>query len=193
MAAAFSAIRWISLSLAFMFGVVVLGLGGHFTRLLHERGQTWPIEGLSIATSALTVLTLPIMLIVSLFTSNAFTSTVAFELIWLFCLWGLWLATGAVATSEKIDHFPGGCKHFGGVANKICHELEGVQAVAYVTFIILLLYSVTIFIGALVSTGRGHSNAWSSPSSDLPHSNSSVRGEKSIPPAMTTNNPPVTV
>ncbi len=47
--------------LVLMLAISTLGVAGHFTHLLHRSGGYIPLEGLSLATAALTVLTLPIM------------------------------------------------------------------------------------------------------------------------------------
>lgn len=50
-----------AIALVLMLAISTLGVAGHFTHLFHRSGGYIPLEGLVLATAALTVLTLPIM------------------------------------------------------------------------------------------------------------------------------------
>ncbi|KAF9492341.1 hypothetical protein BDN71DRAFT_1509579 [Pleurotus eryngii] len=165
----FGVFRWFILTLVLMLAISTLGVAGHFTHLLYRSGEYIPLEGLVLATAALTVLTLPIMLLSDLIARRAYFSRVNWDLLWLFMLWALWLPSAALASHYRLDRFSGGCIFLSFSGPKICRELRAIEGISYASWILLMLYTFAVFGSAIVSHSRGHRGVWQSASRGLPY------------------------
>jgi len=155
--------RIVVLCISVVFAIIALGLSAHLTSLVEAFvGETVTFAVLALATACLTILTLPIMLIVDMVRKGAFTSMVLVELIWFGILWIMWLATAADAVVSARRVFPDGCIAFVFVElDTICHVSSGIVALAFVNFVLLFGYSVTLVVFAIISAGRGR-KVWTS-------------------------------
>ncbi|OAX42674.1 hypothetical protein K503DRAFT_682873, partial [Rhizopogon vinicolor AM-OR11-026] len=115
---------------------------------------------LGMATSLLTIITVPIMLIVDFVRRGAFTSMVVVELVWLFILWVLWVATAAEAIATSNFYFPAGCI-YANSANAYCTELQAVEAFAFLNFIMFFVYTKVLLVFSIIASSRGK-NVWTS-------------------------------
>ncbi|KAL0953221.1 hypothetical protein HGRIS_004474 [Hohenbuehelia grisea] len=180
--------RWAVFGLVLLFALVVLGLDGHITNLTTSRGSSFAFEGLGIATACFTLLTLPVMLVIGLLRTGAFSSMVAVEIGWLSILWVLWLATAALSISEVNNSFIGGCSAYLSFFRTICNQLSAVAGLAFVNWLLLMAYTITLAVLAILSNGQGHPNVWTTDvktlfSDGTAGANAGVSGaEKGLPP-----------
>ncbi|KAF9225383.1 hypothetical protein BS17DRAFT_794966 [Gyrodon lividus] len=153
-----SGVRIAVLALSTIFSIVVLGLAAHLIWLTIQYDNYYLIFcALGIAAAVLSLVTLPVMLVTDFVRRGAFTSMIVVELVWLFILWVLWVATAGEAVSASNYYFTYGCIYTEDpLVNQACHEFQAVEAFAFLNFIILLLYTVFLLISALVATSRGN-------------------------------------
>ncbi|KAG1769145.1 hypothetical protein EV702DRAFT_1142635 [Suillus placidus] len=154
----FSALRITVFSLSIPCSLIGLGLNAYFVSLT-EPYFYFIFSAFGIAAAVLTILTIPIMLIVDFLRHGAFTSTILFELLWLFALAILWVATAAEAFSTSNSYFPQGCVYANTdpTANKYCMELQMVEAFAFSNFFIFLLYTCILLVFSIIGSSRGNS------------------------------------
>jgi len=190
--------RIILFSLSIVFAVIELGINAYFLSLTAPGYYIFSVLGM--ATSLLTILTIPIMLIVDVMRRGAFTSMIVVELVWLFILWVLWVATGGEAAYTFNFYFPDGCIYANiyPTINAYCNEVQAVEAFAFLNFLIFLIYTVLLLVFSIIASSRGQ-NVWMSsvkestffaPSSGLAqpqvpltqYSGSPVTEHKGIPP-----------
>jgi len=156
-------VRIVVLSLTLLFAIVTLGLAAHFTATTDTYfGLTFNFAALAIASAVLTLVTLPVMLIVDLMRTGAFTSMVVTELVWLFVLWALWLSTGADTAWFNSLTFANSCSGYNSVSTTACNEVQAIEAFGFLNWIMLMGYSITILVAAIMASSRGHPNPWTS-------------------------------
>jgi len=155
--------RIVTLCLSFVLAVTVMDLSSHLTSFtVSFEGKATVFALLAVASAGLTILTLPIMLIIDYLCNGAFASSVLVELIWLGILSAIWLTTGVDGADSINTSFLGGCVSNADVALSIaCHDSVGVIALSFINFLLLLAYSMTLFVFATISSNRGHS-VWAS-------------------------------
>lgn len=159
--ALFSVIRIGIFSLSIVFSLIVLGLNAYYISLTQP--LYFIFSALGVATALLTILTVPVMLIVDSIRRGAFTSMIVVELVWLFILWVLWVATAGEAAATFNYYFPRGCIYASvdPTANAYCMELQAIQAFAFLNFFIFLGYTGTLLVFAIIAGSRGNS-VWTS-------------------------------
>ncbi|CCM03380.1 uncharacterized protein FIBRA_05510 [Fibroporia radiculosa] len=143
-----------------LFSLIVLGVAGNISSTLSSSDSAiLTYVGLGIATSVLTLLSIPAMLVVDLLMTGFFTSMILVELAWLSFLWILWLATGALVASDIAPYTS--CNFFYKIEVKICQESQAVEAFAFLNWILLLVYTVVLLVFTIISAQRGES-IWTS-------------------------------
>ncbi|THU91972.1 hypothetical protein K435DRAFT_726568 [Dendrothele bispora CBS 962.96] len=162
--------------------LVVLGLSAHLTSESEEAFHLIDaFEGLGIATAAITIATVPLMVGVELTRKGAFTSMVVVELTWLGILWVLWLATASGADTIQFFNlaFPLGCDRLHQVAEielprsaadeltAACRETQAVAAFGFLGWIILMFYWVFLLIVSITAASHGNSQVWFSSVHDM--------------------------
>ncbi|OJA08090.1 putative protein 57 [Rhizopogon vesiculosus] len=159
--ALFSTIRIGLFSFAIVFAIIELGINAYFLSLPGSGYLIFSVLG--IATSLLTIITVPIMLIVDSVRREAFTSMIVVELVWLFILWVLWVATAAEAIAASNFYFPAGCIYatFDPTENAYCTELQAVEAFAFLNFIMFFVYTTVLLVFSIITSSRGK-NVWTS-------------------------------
>ncbi|THU91973.1 hypothetical protein K435DRAFT_967873 [Dendrothele bispora CBS 962.96] len=150
--------------------LVVLGLSAHLASLSEE---AFAFEGLGIATAAITIATVPLMVGVDLTRKGAFTSMVVVELTWLGILWVLWLATGAeaiqifnlafIGCDNQLDDFD----DFELSDESTCRETQAVAAFGFLGWIILMFYWVFLLVASITAASHGNSQVWFSSVRDM--------------------------
>ncbi|KAJ8590802.1 hypothetical protein M405DRAFT_142106 [Rhizopogon salebrosus TDB-379] len=139
------------IALTLLMAVVVLGVSAHLLAI--RTTDYWRFAALAVAVSSITLLTLPIILILSVLPSNGQVLMIA-EGIWLTIMWILWLATGANATrASRHRFFRGACSFFTIYSSRTCNEFKVVQAFSYIIFALLLLYTISLFVYAASRRG----------------------------------------
>jgi len=176
-------IRLVALSVVLGFSVIVLGLSAALTSTTEKfLDGFFEFAALGIATASLTIITLPIMIALEHRRPGAvFTSMIVVELSWLSVLWVLWLATGADA-AQAGQIFISGCGYDDKIVDGACRETAGVQAFAFLNWIILLAYTIFILILTIIAASRKHAGVWKS----------SVTTAPFFTPGAATTAPPVT-
>ncbi|KAJ7466470.1 hypothetical protein FB451DRAFT_1260927 [Mycena latifolia] len=168
MASRLPQIRLAVLCTVLLFAIVELGMAGALTSTIGT-GTYLDVSSyseLAIATSVITVATVPIMIALEIILPGGVTSMIVFELGWLSFLWVLWLATGAdAAQATMVLRVLIGC---GSEA-----EAEGESD--YIEFddgVIVptdvLGYTATLLVMSLTATNRKHAGVWQSSVADAP-------------------------
>ncbi|KAJ7499323.1 hypothetical protein FB451DRAFT_954409, partial [Mycena latifolia] len=152
------------------FAVIVLGLSAALTSTTEEfLAGYFEFAALAIATAALTLITLPIMIALEfLRPSTAFTSMIVVELSWLSILWVLWLATAADSAQAGQLTFISGCGYINNSIEGACRETAAIQAFSFLNWIILMTYTTLILVLTIIASARKHTGVWKSSVADAP-------------------------
>lgn len=155
-------LRLTVLSTSVLFSIIVIGLAGnliHFTT--YWWGYYYVFSALSLATAVLTLITLPVMIAVDFMRTGAFTSKIVVELVWLFFLWVLWIASAGMSASAASTEVSGGCNYIDSDLNTACREISAITAFDFIIWFLLSAYMISLLVIAI----RGHQNGapvWSS-------------------------------
>ncbi|SJL01476.1 uncharacterized protein ARMOST_04798 [Armillaria ostoyae] len=156
-------LRLTALVATLVFSIIVLGLSAHITYLTSTYyGAYFTFAAMSIATACLTLLTLPVMIAIDITRKGAFTSMVVVELSWLGVLWVLWLTSAALTADANVNTFVSGCGYINDVINQACKEFNAVEAFGFLNWLILLGYTITLIVFAIIAVNRGNSGVWTS-------------------------------
>ncbi|KAJ6627427.1 hypothetical protein B0H10DRAFT_385806 [Mycena sp. CBHHK59/15] len=168
--AVISLIRLIALSTVLAFSVVVLGLGAALTSTTEKFLEGFfEFAALAIATASLTILTLPVMIALEFLRPGAFTSLIVVELSWLSILWVLWLASAADAAQAGSIFFVAGCGDYGdSIVDAACRETAGIQAFSFLSWLILMVYTILLLVLSIIAASRKHSQVWKSTVAEAP-------------------------
>ncbi|THU91971.1 hypothetical protein K435DRAFT_840752 [Dendrothele bispora CBS 962.96] len=165
--------------------LVVLGLSAHLTskteQVFHPTVSATldpdslgiatasaAFEGLGIATAAITIATVPLMVGMELTRKGAFTSMVVVELTWLGILWVLWLVTGARTIRLFDAFFSSGCHGLHNDKLTFCRETQAIAAFGFLSSgIILMFYWIFLFAASITAASHGNSQVWFSSVHDM--------------------------
>ncbi|KZP21783.1 hypothetical protein FIBSPDRAFT_501683 [Athelia psychrophila] len=138
--------RTVVFSLSSLFALIVLGLAANNILFL-------VFSILAIITAGFTIVTLPVMLIIDAKRSGVFTSMIFTELVTLFVLWVLWLATAAWATNTFVSpfEFEDSCRYYIGA----CGEFKALIAFSHLTWILLMVYYGVLLVMGFIGANRG--------------------------------------
>ncbi|KAJ6528745.1 hypothetical protein DFH09DRAFT_1185637 [Mycena vulgaris] len=171
-------VRLAVLSTVLLFAVITLGLAAALTSTTStDLGVSFSYGNLAIATSVITMITLPAMIFLEFKHPGGVASMIISEIGWLTILWVLWLSTGveAAQASSVYIFFLGGCgassADFGdGVEtlDSICRETSAIEAFGFLNWIILMVYTFTLLIMSLAAASRKHTGVWQSSVADAP-------------------------
>jgi len=130
--------------------------------------------GLALAISIITLITLGPMLIIDLLRSGAMSSWILIEVIVVGVLSILWLATGADAAAYTDGVVPN-CSVFDdtnvdvglvsvnlGVLGTLCRSYQAIEAFAFLNWLLLMGYAITLVVLTFMSSNRGNSGVWKS-------------------------------
>jgi len=143
-------------SLATFFAFLEIALGAAITNLtIMDFNVFFVFAALDIAAAGLTILTLPVMLILSRYRKGAFTSIVAIEVGWIWVLCALWLSVGALSKSDlPVDV----CIFL--FDNQLCPETQALTAFGFLTWILLFVYNMTFMTLVFRQQMRGNTSIW---------------------------------
>jgi len=180
--------RTIAFGIASLFAFISLAMAAAVTQFTSKYTYGfYSFAALAIATSILTLFTLPVLWFLSSFRKSAITSIVAVELGWTSFLWILWLSTGA-STADAA--WLGSCGAFYyDVAERMCRETQALTAFSFLTWIILLVYSVTFLVLVIRQHSRVNSNVWTNYIAETdfaapPTANAGTHAEPKIAPSV---------
>ncbi|KAI1787348.1 hypothetical protein LXA43DRAFT_1029677 [Ganoderma leucocontextum] len=157
-----------SLTLATLAAVIVLGLCISSTSAFHQLldgvfgGQTLTYANLGIASAAMAVLTLPIMMFVDFINDGRIGLPILIEIPWLCVLWIMFISTGVSTKHFANDNtIPGSTcdERVFDEAKKICHEWAPIEIVSWVTAGLLFLYSITL-LGITITRAYAGKSMW---------------------------------
>ncbi|KAJ6558758.1 hypothetical protein DFH09DRAFT_1162447 [Mycena vulgaris] len=179
-------LRLAVLSTVILFALIELGLAAALTSTTQKFFfVSFSYAALAIATSVITMATVPAMIALEIMRPGGVTSMIIVELSWLNFLWILWLATGAQAAqaSAVFSMFFGGCGPdsesvdvgdgtvvVDNPTSGICHETSAITAFAFLNWIILLGYTSTLLVMSLIATNRKQSGVWQASVANAPFS-----------------------
>lgn len=148
--------RVVVLILTIVLSIIVLGLAADLTSTtetyLHG---AFTFASMGIASSVISLVTLPVLLIVDMLRTGAFTSMIVVELVWLFIVWVLWLTTAAL-TAQAGQEIPSNCNFVVAFFTTGCHELQAIEAFSFLNWILLMIYSIVVLVMAIIGSTRGH-------------------------------------
>ncbi|KZV75117.1 hypothetical protein PENSPDRAFT_547321, partial [Peniophora sp. CONT] len=138
--------RLVTFGCTLAFSVIVLGLSADALSITTTYEASYFIwDALAVAVSVITICSIVAMLVIDFLRRGAFTSLVIVEIGWLSVLWILWLATGAYAAD--INQFVFGtssCSDYNTITSRFCSEWAAVEAFSFLTWILLLAYTITL-------------------------------------------------
>jgi len=115
---------------------------------------------LGIASAVISIVTLPVLLLVDVLRTGAFTSMIVVELPWLLINWVLWLATGALA-AQFDQGLNNNCDLVLDTFLTSCHEIQGIEAFGFLNWLLLMVYSIVVLVMAIIGSSNGHTT-WTS-------------------------------
>jgi len=161
-----SIVRRIAFGTTTSFAVIVLCISASLISLT-EPAFYYKFSALSLATALLTIFTLIPMAVIDRLRQGSFFSYIVVEISWLSVLWVLWLSSGSYAAwtdGQIIAVFPRESSCDFGIfsipgAVQGCQEVKAIMAFSFLSWIILMGYSVTLLVLAIRAQERGNS-AW---------------------------------
>ncbi|EPT02813.1 hypothetical protein FOMPIDRAFT_1047546 [Fomitopsis schrenkii] len=181
--------RLATLIFAVICGIIVLAVGGHMISETESYADAYnDYAALGVATGVLTFVTLPVMIALDFFAST-FTSWIAVELGWLGLLWILFLATGADA-ANTLNQLDNQCDFVYNIVQNVCHETQVLAAFAFLAWIALAAYTVTLLVVAVLNSGAS-THIWTSSVKDT-FGSPSTKASNQFPMTSNTAAQPVT-
>ncbi|KAF5320739.1 hypothetical protein D9619_001202 [Psilocybe cf. subviscida] len=183
--------RTIAFGIASLFAFISLAMAAAVTQFTSKYYDGfYSFAALAIVTSVLTLATLPVLWFLSSFRKSAITSIVAVELGWTSFLWILWLSTGASTADAP---WLGSCRSFyynvgERMWERMCSETQALTAFSFLTWITLLVYSVTLLVLVIRQHSRGNLNVWTNYIAETdfaapPTANAGTHAEPKIAPS----------
>jgi len=145
-------LRLVVLAVVSTFSVIVLALGAHILSVFHF---SFRFAGLAVAVSAVTLVTLISMLVLSIFYRGMWANLVLVEVSSLSILWVLWLAVGGL-TADKTVIICGAEATMRGATPFDCNEQMALEAFAWLNWLILLTFTLFIIALGIIQHLRGN-------------------------------------
>ncbi|KAK7030500.1 hypothetical protein VNI00_014092 [Paramarasmius palmivorus] len=151
-------VRPVVFVLAFIFGVVVLALCADL--IANVGGDTLAFQSLGLSVGIINIVSIPLLMI----SPAARRHTAQLPSLGITTI--LWIAESALVTDAMP---PGGLqceayRRFPSWIGNVCREIVAIQALSFITWIILLLY--IIFVVVMCATGR---ESWQGGAGDSSH------------------------
>jgi len=149
-----------------LFSLIVLCVSADLVSLTNAQSD-FGFSALSLTTGLLTLITLGPMLLIDMNRQGSIFSYIVVEISCIAVLWVLWLSTGSYAASTDNTVFGQDTScNFGdffignlGRLDRACHETQAVVAFSFLTWIILMGYTVMLLVLGLRAQERGRP-AW---------------------------------
>ncbi|TDL29603.1 hypothetical protein BD410DRAFT_31663 [Rickenella mellea] len=158
-------LRLLTFGTSLGFSVIILGLCANILSLtLNLNNRYFVFSAFGLAIGILTVLFLLPMLVIDLTRKGPMTSWIVVELPVLSVLWVLWLAVAADAVSDVVasDLFSGSCDYLNSKVNTVCNSYKAIEAFGFLTWLILMAYTIVLLVFACISQSRGNKAVWTS-------------------------------
>jgi len=158
-----SLVRMVTFATVMLFSLIVLALSADYISLLPVSTYS-RFAALAIFTALTTLSTVTPMLVIDMLRQGSFLSYIVVEIAWLSILWVFWLSTGSDAASVdslyiSIDPKESSCTGYTGFAAQMCHEIKAIMAFSFLSWILLMAYTITLLVLAIRAHQRGNS-AW---------------------------------
>jgi len=159
-------VRLVTFAKVSFFALIVLALSADLISLT-EPLFYYKFSAFSLATSLLTFMTIIPLYLIDMLRQGAIFSSIIVEIVALSVLWVLWLSSGAYAAWTdnqliSLDPLESGC-NFGnfdrGLFTQGCQEIKAIMAFSFLTWLILMAYTVLLLVLAIRAQGRGN-NVW---------------------------------
>jgi len=163
-----STVRLVTFLTTLAFSLIVGALSADLIAMT-EPYFYYKFSALALAISLLTLLTVGPMFIVDLCLRGSFFSYIIIEVSWLSILWVLWLSSGAYVTWTDqqyiaLDPEESNCEFVPFTINRFiqaCHERKAIMAFSFLSWILLMFYTVTLLVLAFRAQSKGYtSNVW---------------------------------
>jgi len=165
--AVMSILRLATLSLSILLSVILLGLSAHLHSLetqWADRPEAFP--ALIIVASVFTILNSATMIAIDLTRKGAIPLMIIYELVTLPILSVLFLAGGASSADRlEVNWDDTDCSMIRVIysdypklardAETACHEYKAIQAFAFLTWILLLGYTIVLLVLSCIAASRG--------------------------------------
>jgi len=161
-----SIVRVVTFATTILFALIVMCISASLIALT-EPFFYYKFAALSLSTSLLTMFTVIPMFVIDKHRQGSVFSYIVVEISWLSFLWVLWLSSGSYAAwtdGQIIDAFPNESSCDFGLfsvqgAVQGCQEIKAIMAFSFLSWIILMGYTVTLLVLAIRAQERGNS-AW---------------------------------
>jgi len=161
-----SIVRVVTFVTTILFALIVMCISASLIALT-EPFFYYKFSALSLSTSLLTMFTVIPMFVIDKHRQGSVFSYIVVEISWLSFLWVLWLSSGSYAAwtdGQIIDAFPNESSCDFGLfsvqgAVQGCQEVKAIMAFSFLSWIILMGYTVTLLVLAIRAQERGNS-AW---------------------------------
>ncbi|KAF7288619.1 hypothetical protein MIND_01428500 [Mycena indigotica] len=167
-------VRLVVLCVALFFAIVALGLGAAVesaTETLED--LSFAYASLAIAAAVLTLLSVGPMVALELLRPGGPASWLWVEISVLLVLSILWLATGGATANvlQVLNEFgyctAGVTGAGGGAGESLCGETQGVAAMGFLSWLLLMGYAGMLLVVGIQAASRGQSDVWTTSVADL--------------------------
>ncbi|KAH8829814.1 hypothetical protein DL96DRAFT_904439 [Flagelloscypha sp. PMI_526] len=157
-------VRQIVFGASFFISIIVLALSAHITSLVATlwSGFYYIFGVMGIAVALLTMILIGLMLVSGRINNESVPTKAIFELSCLSILWVLWLATGARAAFTFNMNYAGSCGYFSRHINIRCKETQAIMAFSFLAWIVLMAYTITLLVFAIVASAHGNAKSFTS-------------------------------
>jgi len=148
-----------------LFSLIVLCISADLVSLTSAR-SFFGFSALALATGLFTLITVGPMFFVDMYRQGSILSYIVVEIGCLSVLGVLWLSSGSYAASSNNNLFgqiPAGSScNFPDIAtgiqvvDRVCHETQAIMGFSFLTWIILMGYTILLLVLSLRAQGRGH-------------------------------------
>ncbi|KAL0058888.1 hypothetical protein AAF712_014401 [Marasmius tenuissimus] len=147
-----------------LFSFICLALSAHITYITtSERARLADFQGLSIAASVLTLVSVPVFLVVGFLRKGSFMTMNVVEVPVCAFLAVLWMANGILMSqwASVIGYAEVGCGWAGWTRGQsgFCSEFTAVEAFSFLNWILLFAYIAFVIVVCLIGKSRGN-NVW---------------------------------
>ncbi|KAF9563334.1 hypothetical protein CPC08DRAFT_329054 [Agrocybe pediades] len=177
--------RTVVYGIVILFAVLELALAAAVTNWTNTTFQSgyFAFAAFAIATSILTLLTLPVMYFFSAKRKGAIVSMIAIEFGWTAFLWILWLAVASTAASFQWLGTDSCSDFVRSSTRAACNESKAITAFGFLTWIPLMFYNIFLLSLIIRHQMRGTS-LWNGYISDTDfNTGSSVHHNQTAPHA----------
>jgi hypothetical protein len=157
-----------------LFSLIQLGILCNLTSLTSAGGFYIQSFALGIAVSIMTIGAVITSLVLGRNRKGALPLLVWVELAWVGFLWIMWMSTAGSITSMGIFI---NCGYLRGPAESICQQYQAVQAFAWLSWLIIFAWFVTLLAFSCIAHTRGNTRVWYTDSTEIPFANGAM-GEK---------------